>query len=212
MLGRKELLVEGKDDMHVIYRICQDHRISGLTVASPGNDIELLKDFPVRIKALRPEDALGIIVDVDADVASRWQSVRNLLLELDYVEVPVQPNPNGTILSPVTGQSLPTVGVWLMPNNQDPGYLEDFLAFLVPPADPHWPHAESCVDSLVCPRFNSVDRSKAVIHTWLAWQADPGRPFGLAIRARFLDSDAPQAQQLADWLRRLFNGADPATG
>src|SRR5436190_24268592 len=36
--------------------------------------------------------------------------------------------------------------------------------------------------------------SKALIHTWLAWQEKPGRPLGLAITARYFDATASYAQ------------------
>jgi len=34
------------------------------------------------------------------------------------------------------------LGVWLMPDNQNPGKLEDFFALLVPPDDPCWGWSE----------------------------------------------------------------------
>jgi hypothetical protein len=47
-------------------------------------------------------------------------------------------------------------------------------------------------------------RSKALIHTWLAWQEAPGRPFGPALRARSQDAAAPDGRALLRWLDRLF--------
>ena len=47
-------------------------------------------------------------------------------------------------------------------------------------------------------------RSKALIHTWLAWQEDPGTPLGLAVTKRYLDGDHALAQQFVQWLLRLF--------
>ena len=91
-----------------------------------------------------------------------------------------------------------------MPNNQSPGILEDFLAFLVPSNDDQWQHAQSCVKSITSPAFKSQDRSKAVIHTWLAWREKPGLPFGTAITARYLDPDVPEVDELAGWLQHLF--------
>ena len=44
----------------------------------------------------------------------------------------------------------------------------------------------------------------SLIHTWLAWQDDPGRPFGQAVTKRYFDSDGPHVQGLLDWLTRLF--------
>jgi len=103
------------------------------------------------------------------------------------------------------------VGVWVMPNNALPGALEDFLRFLVPTGDPFWEHAESSVACL--PKSEAVEtkwrnaenwRSKARIHTYLAWQKNPGTPLGQAITARYLTADASEVAPLVTWLRRLF--------
>jgi len=45
---------------------------------------------------------------------------------------------------------------------------------------------------------------KAQIHTWLAWQKEPGKPMGQAITKRFFDHTTPHAQQFMDWIRRLY--------
>ena len=94
-----------------------------------------------------------------------------------------------------------------MPDNNQNGILEDFIAFLVPDSDVHWVRAESCINRipLAESRFPPERRSKALIHTWLAWQEQPGRPLGQAITARYLDAEAPHAQQLIVWIRRLLD-------
>ncbi len=42
------------------------------------------------------------------------------------------------------------------------------------------------------------------MHTWLAWQSEPGEPYGTAIRAGYLNASVPQVDGLAAWLERLF--------
>lgn len=54
-------------------------------------------------------------------------------------------------------------------------------------------------------RFRDVHESKAYIHTWLAWQKEPGKPMGQAITARYLDADALHARQLINWIRKLYD-------
>lgn len=54
-------------------------------------------------------------------------------------------------------------------------------------------------------RFPPAHKIKARLHTWLAWQEEPGKPMGLSITARYLDADALHAQQLIKWLRQLFD-------
>lgn len=206
MAGRKVLLVEGVDDEHVMKHICTNRGISHLDeVKEHGNYKELLKAIPVQIKLSEEGDVVGIVIDADTDPFARWQSVRHRLVEVEYPDVPNAPDPNGTILNPPDGSFLPRAGIWIMPDNKMPGILEDFLDFLIPQSDALRAHARCSVDSLPEQRFSDNDRPKALIHTWLAWQEEPGRPYGTAITARFLDPDLPQADVLASWLEQLFD-------
>ena len=97
-----------------------------------------------------------------------------------------------------------------MPDNRTPGILEDFLSFLVPQPNDLFDHVTDSVDSIPNRLFSDNDEPKAVIHTWLAWQKEPGSPYGTAITARFLDSNVPQVEALVSWLRRLFYEYDSA--
>lgn len=68
--------------------------------------------------------------------------------------------------------------------------LEDFIKFLIPDKDSLLPIAESTIKSLEeggLQRFNTTHQSKALMHTWLAWQKDPGTPMGLSITKKYLD-------------------------
>ena len=69
-----------------------------------------------------------------------------MFVKLGYPNVPESPSADGTVL-PATG-SLARIGVWLMPDNESPGILEDFLARLVAGDDPLLPRAEKAVESL----------------------------------------------------------------
>ena len=92
-----------------------------------------------------------------------------------------------------------------MPDNQTSGILEDFLRFLVPSPNDLMNYAVFCVESISDPLFRPTDRPKVIMHTWLAWQKNPGRPFGTAITSEFLDPNVSQVEVLVDWLRQLFS-------
>ena len=93
-----------------------------------------------------------------------------------------------------------------MPDNQTKGILEDFLRFLVPPDSRLFSHVESSVATIPAEErlFGQLAQPKAIIHTWLAWQAEPGKPFGTAITAKFLDVNVAQVDVLVAWLKSLF--------
>jgi hypothetical protein len=88
--------------------------------------------------------------------------------------------------------------------------LEDFARFLIQPDDLLWPLAEDIVERVIVTdrRFSLTLKSKALIHTWLAWQKKPGKPMGVAITAHYLDATAPYAQLLINWISKLF-GLEP---
>jgi hypothetical protein len=93
-----------------------------------------------------------------------------------------------------------------MPDNTLPGMLEDYLGYLVPPGDVLLDRARRCVSEIPVEerRFVETYATKALIHTWLAWQDDPGTPLGQAITKRYFDADGPHVNQLLAWLTRLF--------
>jgi hypothetical protein len=207
MAGKRILLVEGGDDEHVLKHICGNRGIPHLDeIRSFGGVDALLESISVRLKASEDADIVGVVLDADTDLNSRWQSLRDRLTTVGYLNVPEHPLSDGTIIDPPNDKLLPRVGVWIMPDNQTEGILEDFLRFLVPPGSNLLTHVESSVDTIPEDerRFSLLAKSKAIIHTWLAWQNEPGKPLGTAITAKFLDPNVAQVDKLVSWLTRLF--------
>lgn len=206
MAGKKILLVEGTDDEHVFKHLCGQRQVGTLDEIKPQGSVELLlENFPVRLKESEIE-VLGVVLDADTDVSGRWAALKQRLLDAGYSTVPAHPAAGGTILDPPPNTILPRFGVWIMPDNQTTGILEDFLHFLVPAGSRLFEHVKSSVQAIPEQerRFSKLAEPKAVIHTWLAWQADPGKPFGTAISAKFLDPNVPQVDVLVAWLKQLF--------
>ena len=207
MAGRKILLVEGLDDEHVLKHICGNRGIAYLDEVKPHGSVDtLLESIPVRLKAGEDGDIVGVVIDADTDLKARWRSLQDRLINLGYQDVPADPTPDGTILDPPERTLLPRVGIWIMPDNETSGILEDFLRFLVPQEGTLFNHVQSSVATIPEPerRFSRVAEPKAIIHTWLAWQKEPGKPLGTAITARFLDPNVAPVDVLVSWLNRLF--------
>ena len=139
------------------------------------------------------------MVDADTSLESRWQSITGWLSKAGYDGLPTAPQPSGTL---VHGEGLPTVGIWIMPNNRASGMLEDFIALLVPPDDALWEHAKECLA-----KISVRIPSKSLIHTWLAWQDEPGKPLWQAITKRYLDPEAGHSASLVSWLTSLLRTA-----
>jgi hypothetical protein len=198
------ILVEGPDDAQVLFHLLQHYGLhTQITIQKKDGINNLLESLEVELKR-RAETLLCIILDTDTDIATRWQSLRHKLIEAGYHSVPPQPDSRGTILKQ---EGHPTVGLWLMPNNIIPGTLEDFMSLLIPDGDILWPIAQDIVQQVVVKdrRFPQTQTMKANIHTWLAWQEEPGKPMGQAITKRYFRADATHAQQLIVWMKKLFN-------
>ncbi len=208
------LLVEGEDDQHVVWHLCEQHNLpEQFTVEIPEGNVGLtglLAGIPSRVKTpgLR---TLGIMIDADADIGARWQAVRDRLQDRAILQdracstVPAIVPPEGWVSSEPW---VPRVGVWLMPDNQRGGMLEDFAASLIPGDDALLSRTEAAlrdIEEAGLRRYRPGHRPKALIHTWLAWQENPGHPMGTAIKAGALHYDAPLARAFVAWLRRLFD-------
>lgn len=206
----KLLIVEGREDQHVIWQIQNHLQIrDSFTVAPKGGFDEvkawLIDVLPQLVKTSVPhEQSIGILIDADSNALTQWQSVVDRLRNVGYQNLPTQPQIDGLIIAQ---QYMPKLGVWMMPNNYDPGILEDFIASLVPKDDPLWPKAVACVNSIAVDlrRFKPDYTPKAYIHTWLAWQEVPGTSLGLAITREQIDVQSPHLLKFIGWLRQLFD-------
>jgi len=200
------LLVEGREDREVVYQFCNYHSINNRALfdVETKDGYERLRD-DLMVRPLTGVKVIGAIDDADTDPHGRWHSLRNGLLDSGYIDFPNEPLEGGTIVPGMAG--LPSIGIWLMPNNKLIGMLEDFLASLIREEDVLLKKAVSCVDGIPSEqrRFRDTYRSKALIHTWLAWQEEPGTPLGLAMTKRYLDADHALARQFLQWLLRLFS-------
>lgn len=200
----KQLLVEGNDDCHVVWALCEKYQLPESFEVIDCKGIEdLLSSVSVRLKQ-SGIDTIGLVVDADTNLDSRWQSIRSILQGEGYVTVPEKIPERGLIYRE---EGKVTVGVWLMPNNDTNGMLEDFIRFLVPEPDALMPIVTSVLDDLEGKNLNkykSIHRSKALIHTWLSWQEDPGTPMGLSITKKYLDASVPECSVFVEWLRKLF--------
>lgn len=209
MANRKMLLVEGIDDEHVVKHICGNHGISPVLEINPHGSVEyLIASIRTTIDSAGDDgDIVGILVDADQSAPSRWQSVRAQLAAAGYRELPDHLERAGVIIASPANTILPRTGVWIMPGNRNPGTLETFLRTMVPVAQRTlFEYAEASVAGIPPAErlFSPVDAPKALIHTWLAWQNNPGRPFGTAITAGFLNPNVSEAATFAAWLQNLF--------
>jgi hypothetical protein len=199
----KKLLVEGNDDQHVIWALCEKYNLNeNFDVVDCEGISRLYDQLPIRFKQSGIE-TIGIIVDADTEIHSRWVSLKAILNNQGFVFQDELPK-SGLIAK---NEDNVKIGVWIMPNNDLDGMLEDFISFLVPEGDSLLPIVTATLNAIEEKELNNyslIHKSKAAIHTWLSWQEDPGTPMGLSITKKYLTTDQETCMSLIDWLRQLF--------
>lgn len=200
----KVLLVEGIDDCHVVMALCAAHQVpENFGIYECNGDTKVLKRLNALIVRPEPPQIIGVMLDADSpSLEGRWASIKGKLRHYSY-KLPELPDIDGTIVEGAADE--PKLGFWLMPNNQDSGKLEDFCAELAEPTSLGF--ARECVEEAQAKKlttFKELDMSKAVIHTYLSWQDEPGRPMGQAITKQALRPHTDIAIRFTNWLTRLF--------
>jgi hypothetical protein len=208
------LFVEGRDDQHVVWALCKAHAVVEnfevkrpieQTAKADGID-QLFLLFEKQLQ-IGVATAVGIMLDANSDLDGRWRSILNCIQKTNSnYQLPDNPDITGTIIDSPDGYA-PRLGIWIMPNNQLSGELEDFVSWLIPDKDALAPYAENVLTQIEANDLHHYrhKHSKAFVHTWLAWQEQPGMPMGQAITAKALSADSPIAQIFIRWLNQLFN-------
>ena len=202
----KILLVEGDNDCHVVMALCAAHNVpETFGIYQCGSDVGVLKRLNALIVRPNPPQVIGVMLDADnPSLGGRWDSIKSKLKNNNYsYALSTAPDADGTIIDSAVDE--PRLGFGLMPNNQDSGMLEDFCAELAEPTSLLF--ARECVEQAYgrnVTTFKGVHRSKAVIHTYLAWHDEPGYPLGKAITRQALRPHTDVAVRFTNWLIRLF--------
>ena len=199
----QQLLVEGNDDKHVIWALCEKFAIVQNFEVIDCKGINLLQEqITVRLKQSDIR-TIGIIVDADADLQKRWNSISSIISEQGFHCPPEIPSEGFIVLK---GEI--KIGIWIMPNNNTTGMLEDFISFLVPVDDKLFLRSNATLSQMEqenINRYSLTHKSKALIHTWLAWQSDPGTPMGLAITKKYLTNTEENCSVFIKWINDTFN-------
>lgn len=209
------LLVEGKNDQHVIWNLAERLELKEtFEVVAKESYSEIIKILPTELKSTNILKRLGVIVDADVNLTAHWQTIRNILDKSGYYDVPKELPKGGLICYPTDPEQL-IVGVWIMPDNQLGGMIEDFIVQMVPDMSNDFllQKTDRILEELetldeVKKRelnlYKSVHHAKARIHTWLAWHDEPGLPMGTAITSRILSTDNDLCKCFVNWLEDLF--------
>lgn len=206
------LLVEGKDDQHVIWSLLEHYNVPEVFSVIDCDGIEnLLRDLSLRLTTPTMYKRIGVVMDADVDLQGRYDAFCRILAKTGKYDIAdVSLSEDGTVINALN-DDYPTFGLWLMPNNRSNGMLEDFVMTLAGKKDVLMDESDATLKSLESRSLNKyapVHRSKAKIHTYLAWQKDPGKPMGQAITAKVLDAESSSAKVFVGWIKHLFVEGD----
>ena len=196
----KILLVEGQDDKHIIRHLREKFLPTvGFCIRETGNKEQLLAAISPEVKA-HGRTVIGIVVDADDNVGSRWDAVSGRLQRAGIDDVPKSLCQYGTIIN-----HTPRVGVWLMPDNRSRGEIENFVHTMIPESDAVWPRAKEYIRDIpdMQRKFSRNKISRAEIYAWLATRETPGR-MGTAIRLGDLTADGELCASFLKWIENLF--------
>lgn len=219
-MASRVLVVEGSDDERVItHTVVRKWRVEDLKsfceIARAKGEAAVLETF--RAGVLAPEaESVGLVLDADdrdgMRVQNRWDAVRGAMarqFNQPFVDrMPTSALAEGWTAEAPTANGSVRVGVWVMPNNRDCGAVEAFVREMLDESSKLWQFALRATDEAKKDHeahFEDKDQAKARLAAWLAWQRDPGTPYGTAIRSKFLDPDrSKSAGAFLAWWEQLF--------
>ncbi len=209
----KQLLVEGKDDIHVVINLMRHHGViwdnenepPPVEVIERGGKPRLLDRTKLRA-ALKGSELkiLGIMVDADEDFLDTWESVRGCLSSVVH-DLPIR-CPNYGYIVDIPDEI--RLGVWIMPDNASSGMLETFVERLMPAVGSNavWDYTKEVIEEAKRKGadYKDTQRAKARVHTWLSWTDEPGNPLGLALNSEKINPNGPEAEGFVSWFERLY--------
>lgn len=225
------LVVEGDDDLHTCVHLLKQFGWEGwdkektrpLTVGKAGG-YRFVLDRDTRSTVLNDQkiQVVGFVIDADSPAGEtsdpscrrRWDSFRNGVLyaaNLQGVQTGLDDlrkldPPEEGFIADLAQPFNKRVGLWIMPDNRSSGMLENILWECAADND-LGKHVVEATDKAKShgATIPAVHLIKAYVHCLLAWQHDPGKPYGIAIQSGYLDpSSSTSAARFHTWCDRLF--------
>lgn len=222
MDNKKLLIVEADSDKQFIDRFLKKEQIKlglNIKVVTP-KDINpnqhyttqggVFNELPLILKQFADGEItqLGILIDMDYRLDKPLPIKEFTLNRLSYIlsaekfEI-AQDTAQGIFFKSEDFDN--PIGVWLMPNNQDEGYLETWVKMAMS-ADQqsHFTQIENFIQSLGTSHFKNpvTAMDKARIFTWLSTQTKPTQDLSKSLE--LIAANNPVYQNFKHWLVTTF--------
>jgi hypothetical protein len=197
------LIVEGKDEELFFDALLKHLNISNIQILSIGGKTKFRKNLGALLNR-REEFAkvkrLWITRDADDDFNSAFQSICDALKAL---ELPVPKKPK------IPTSSCPEISIFIFPDNQSPGMLEDLCLKVLQDNTQDTPIIKCLEDYFCClarrsPEFPN-NLSKAKIQAFLAAKKEPGKRLEEAAQSGYFPWDHPAFNDIKEFLFMLSN-------
>ena len=217
----KHLIVEAESDKSFIQAFLRHEKLNlqlNIDVATP-QDFEsttyttkqaVFQQLPRLVKLLETGQVshIGILVDMDftdkTDIKSQnLQQISERLNPLGFHQRQQQNNNSGFYFENSDYDN--PIGVWLMPNNQDEGYLETWVKMAMSSdQQSHFTQIENFIQSLGTSHFKNpvTAMDKARIFTWLSTQTKPTQDLSKSLE--LIAAKNPVYQNFKHWLVTTF--------
>lgn len=219
-MSNKYLIVEGLYDKIFYKALFEKINLKKINVKSPqdfsipydgkGNCINLLSDLVPQFNDGTIEK-IALIVDSDFNEISAQgfsNTLRNIdqkLSSLGYNKSTQSCNhKDGIIYSNPRG--LPPIAVWIMPDNQNEGYLEYFLKKAI-----HQDNIQILEESIeICNKmktrkFSDHHLVKSQLAVFMAMQDNPGRNINHMLERSLIDLDSTDMKKLCKFLKDYYS-------
>lgn len=217
----KHLIVEAESDKSFIQAFLRHEKLNlqlNIDVATP-QDFEstayttkqaVFQQLPRLVKLLETGQVshIGILVDMDftdkTDIKTQnLRQISERLNPLGFHQRQQQNNNSGFYFENSDYDN--PIGVWLMPNNQNEGYLETWVKMAMSSdQQSHFTQIENFIQSLGTSHFKNpvTAMDKARIFTWLSTQTKPTQDLSKSLE--LIAASNPVYQNFKHWLVTTF--------
>ena len=217
----KHLIVEAESDKSFIQAFLRHEKLNlqlNIDVATP-QDFEstayttkqaVFQQLPRLVKLLETGQVshIGILVDMDftdkTDIKNQnLRQISERLNPLGFHQRQQQNNNSGFYFENSDYDN--PIGVWLMPNNQNEGYLETWVKMAMSSdQQSHFTQIENFIQSLGTSHFKNpvTAMDKARIFTWLSTQTKPTQDLSKSLE--LIAAKNPVYQNFKHWLVTTF--------
>ncbi|MBI5214752.1 MAG: hypothetical protein HY960_03260 [Ignavibacteriae bacterium] len=196
------LLVEGKDECNFFDAFLSHLRISGVQVVDIGGKDNFLKEFPALtlIEGFSSVKRLGFVRDAETNQPlTVFSSICNILQKH---KLPIPINPNAIMMNDGI-----YVGVFIMPDNKDPGMLENLCLQTISSDS-----INECIDTYIgCVQSQQregekliYNDSKARVQAYLASRSPIVNSLGLGAQKGYWNFDHECFDGISKFLKLLF--------